>query len=81
VTFFERQPEKQQPVPRAAHADLDPALSQRLRLDFLDRRVGMLDGVHVPRFVMLGSLGLQPTRPFRAVITPVTRALCRSKKR
>jgi hypothetical protein len=32
VTFFERQPEKPQPVPQAADADLDLALSQQPRL-------------------------------------------------
>jgi hypothetical protein len=42
VTFFERQPEKPQPVPQAADADLDLALGQQPPLQFLDRRVGML---------------------------------------
>jgi hypothetical protein len=60
VTFFERQPEKPQPVPQAADADLDLdlALSQQPRLQFLERRVGMLDDMRAKGFVMRRKLRL-----------------------
>ena len=63
MTFFEREPEKPQPVPQAADADLDLALSRQPRLYFLDRRVGMLDDVHPEGFVMRRKLRLAAYPP------------------
>ena len=72
MTFFEREPEKPQPVPQAADADLDLALSRQPRLYFLDRRVGMLDDVHPEGFVMRRKLST-PIRNYGDVFWPRVR--------